>query len=211
MGDVPTLGEHDRCPHCGGLTLIQEDELLHWVCAVCGGPRIPREKGDTPDEDIDRSLKKAGDLRTQGIAWRLTGWAAAFIAALGAGGAIVMFSYSIAVAIILGALGLGLGVAALGWRSRGATRLQDATRAWEKAWDLEIERLLAKGSLTPKQIAKKLKIDEEYIDKHIARLSATDRVRVDVHPGELRVSTTDARELEDETHEETQGADARRR
>lgn len=215
MGGVPELGEHDRCPHCGGLTVLQEHEQLFWVCAVCGGPRIPQEKGDTLGEDVARALKKAGDLRTQGIGWRFAGWATAFIAAIGAGTAIVMAPYSIATTIVLGALAVGLGIAALGWRSRGATRTQSSREAWEKAWGLEIEQLLVKGSLTPKQIAKKLKIEEEEVEKIIARLSATDRVRIDVGAGELRVSSmdvhADATAQEEEESETAQGADARRR
>src|SRR5260221_5637777 len=196
---VPELGEHDRCPHCGGLTVVQESEDLLWVCAVCGGPRIPQEKGDVLDEDTVRSLKKANDLRTAGIVWRLTGWAAAFMAALGVGGAIALAPYSIVTTIILAALGVGLGVAALGWRSRGATKARAGREQWEKAWDREVAQLLEKGSLTPKQIAKKVRIAEEDVEKIIARLSATDRVRIEVGTGELRVSTTDLPATGEET------------
>lgn len=214
MGAAPELGEHDRCPHCGGLTVLQEHDRLFWVCAVCAGPRIPQEKGDTIGEDVARALKKAGDLRAQSIGWRFVGWATAFIAAIGAGGAIVMVPYSIATTIVLGALAIGLGVAALGWRSRGATRAKTSRDAWEKAWGLEVEHLLVNGSLTPKQIAKKLRLEEEAVEKIIAQLSATDRVRIDVGTGELRVSTIDAHAdaAQEEGESETaQGADARRR
>lgn len=208
---VPELGEHDRCPHCGGLTVLQEDSELLWVCAVCGGPRIPQEKGDTLSEDAVRALKKANDQRTSAVAWRLTSWAGAFVAALGIGGAAVLVSYSIATAVILGAIGVIAALAAVGWRRRSSARRDVAQQAWERAWEKEIEDLLHKGTLTAKQIAKKLKIEEEEVEKIVARLSATDRVRIDVGPGELRVSTTDVAHQPEEENEETQGADARRR
>lgn len=198
------LGEHDRCPHCGGLTVVHEHEELFWVCAVCGGPRIPQEKGDRLSEDAARALKKAGDLRTSGIAWRLASWASAFTAAVGISGAVVMAPYSIATAIILGAIGVMLAVATLGWRRRSRERADKSREGWEKAWDSEIEQLLTKGTLTPKQIARKVRIPEEDVEKIIARLSATDRVRVEVGTGELRVSVTDIAPTEEEETEHEQ-------
>jgi hypothetical protein len=178
---------------------------------VCGGPRIPLEKGDHLPEDAAPALKKAGDLRTSGALWRLTSWASAFMAALGIGGAVVMAPYSIATAIVFGAIGISLVVATLGWRRRASERAVKSRETWEKAWDFEVEQLLAKGSLTPKQIARKVRIPEEDVEKIIARLSATDRVRVEVGTGELRVSVTDISPTEEESDEEAPGAHARRR
>jgi hypothetical protein len=213
---VPELGEHDRCPHCGGLTVLEEHPDLFWVCAVCGGPRIPQIKGDELSEDAVRALKKSNDLRTSGVAWRVSSWASAFIAALGVGGAVVLAPYSLATTIVLGAVGAIALIATIGWRRRSSARTAAAREAWERAWDFEVEQLLTKGSLTAKEIARKVRLEEEEVERIIARLSASDRVRIDVGPGELRVSTTDmthqTHEHEPEEEDEAaKGADARRR
>jgi len=127
----------------------------------------------------------------------------------------VLAPYSIATAIILGAIGVALVVATLGWRRRSSERAAKSREGWEKAWDAEVEQLLTKGSLSPKQIAHKVRIPEEDVEKIIARLSATDRVRVEVGTGELRVSVTDVgaahSDEQEEGNEEAPGAHARRR
>lgn len=175
-------GEHNRCPHCGAISRVLPHDDLRWVCGVCGGPRIPLDPGDELTEDGARALREANDARSAAIAWRLASFASGFGALLGLGLGAVLVLYSLVAAIGPAIVGALLVLLALRFRSNSRARGAAARGAWERAWAAEVDDMLSAegGSLTPAQIARKVKVPEEEIGAIVARLSAEDRVRVDV-------------------------------
>lgn len=203
--DIPELGEQDRCPHCNGLTVVREHDELWWVCGVCGGPRIPIGKGEELTTESKRALEQANDQRARAAIWRYASFAGFFGALLGVGLGSILIVISIVSAIIPAALGIVLAIVALGWRKRARALAQGSREAWERAWDRAIEHVLvaSSGSPTLAQIARRMKVPEEAIETIAARLSSSDRVRVDVgEDAELRIrATLQPAELE-QAHEE---------
>lgn len=175
-------GEHNRCPHCGGITRALPHGDLRWVCGVCGGPRVPLEPGDELTEAGREALRESNEARGSAVAYRLAAWAAGFGAALGLGLASVLAFFSLIGAVgpaIVGALMVVLG---LRFGARSKERRGVAMAAWERGWAAEIDDMLSEGggSLTPAEIARKVKVKESEIGAIVARLSAEDRVRIDV-------------------------------
>lgn len=180
LDDALVQGEHNRCPHCGGITRALPHDELRWVCGVCGGPLVPLDPGDELTLLAKDALREAHEARGAATAWRLVAWATGFGAALGLGLGAVLAWASLGAAIGPAIAGALLAVLALRFAGRGAKRRESARAAWERAWAAEVDELLVGGSLTPAEIARKVKVPESEIGAIVARLSAEDRVRVDV-------------------------------
>src|SRR5689334_8555214 len=71
-------GEGNRCPHCGATARVEPKvfgTITRWVCAMCGGPRIP---GGFGGEDAQNALREGKTLlsaatraKARSIAWSI--------------------------------------------------------------------------------------------------------------------------------------------
>jgi ribosomal protein S27AE len=207
--DAFVQGEHNRCPHCGGITRALPHDDLRWVCGACGGPRIPLDPGDELTERGVEALREANAARSAAVAYRLVSWACGFGALLGIGFGAVLAAYSLMAALGPAIVGALLVVLAIRFGSRSSERGKVARAAWERAWDAEVDDMLSEGttSLTPSQIARKVKVPESEIEAIVARLSAEDRVRVDVGD-DARLHVTSATHIGPAEPEEDVAEDA---
>jgi hypothetical protein len=205
---VNALPELSTCPHCGGQTRLDPSAQYRWVCAACGGPRIP---GSTEPSKALSSARVA--------AMTAFGWSAGSIvlAMIGvAGGALASI-----VAMASGAAGATIGVVALllfvlAWRAStsAAARRKEARSSVDDAWREAILAKLRSGGdgTTAATLAKEMRIDEAEADRLLTELSADDRVRVDVGEGHVHYRVDgppppleEEREHEDENEERARG------
>lgn len=182
-------GELNRCPHCGAVARI-EGSGPRAVCAVCGGPRIPRNFGG---EGAARALKEQrGHIGRAQTASILT-VVQAVVAALWAPVGLLLLPSTIVGQAIVVAVALLPLLSALRSRARAKDARAKAEDANERAWHAAAEDVArrARGGVTASELAEKLTIDPAYAEKVLDGLTVNDRTRIDVgDDAEVRYSVT---------------------
>ncbi|WP_394826912.1 hypothetical protein [Pendulispora albinea] len=189
--------KHVPCPHCGAQARMESDVVLRWVCAVCGGPRVPVEDAAAHSEREREQLLRAGHAkkmafahRAFGIGLSLTG---TMLAALGA-----------ALATVAGAVALFMVLAAVVALVFGITYVRSAKRrdteakeAVFEAWETVAEGLLRaragtdQGEVTGEQIARAMHTSVEDVERMMSFLAVDNRARIVVKDAELVYTSGD--------------------
>ncbi len=193
------IGEHQRCPHCHAVADVEPSPEARFVCAVCGGVRIPID-----DPKVVRSaealefLKRATAARSAKAVWRVI---AILVAAFGAfSGLVLWVALSYAQPPTLASVVAGLAVAVpfvfafFAWQRSRASAAVFAP-ALEKAWigaAADIARSRG-GELDAAELAKLTRITEGDADKLLSRMSAESLLASSVTPqGALKYTLVDA-------------------
>jgi len=182
-------GANHTCPHCGAIARAEpkvEGTTTRWVCAMCGGPRIP---GGWGGEDVVAPLKEAKALQKGATRSRIAtitlGFVTTFFALLS------LASWSMGPRVVLGAMAVGfLALAVRAW-ARGRGRKKSAAEAMERAHLAAAHNVAAKSKdgVTPAELGRALKIDPTQAEKLLTELAVHDRTRIDVgEDAEVRYS-----------------------
>jgi hypothetical protein len=172
------LGEHQRCPHCHAIADVEISPEARFVCAVCGGVRIPID-----DPAIVRSpetidlLRRATVARSARAIWRIV---AAAVVGFGVFSVLVLWlvvdvAHPIFAGAAVGALAalVPFAFGALSWKKsveRGAELAPLLDKAWMAA-ATDIAR--ARGDkLDAPALAKITRISEATADQILSRMSA---------------------------------------
>jgi hypothetical protein len=183
-------GEINRCPHCQAVARIERKAPGTWVCAVCGGPRLPSGLGGAlgvealAEERTARAF--ATKLRASAWVWGAVALIAAFAVTLAWPASLVgkLIALAIAIAPTLLALRAGSKVSA------EATR---AEAAHERALLAAAHALAATkpDGITAAELAARLELPEPRADALLTELAVHERTRVDVgDDAEVRYSVT---------------------
>ncbi|MDB4993170.1 MAG: hypothetical protein JWM74_602 [Myxococcaceae bacterium] len=188
-------GEANRCPHCGGQTVVLEDPLFRFACGVCGGPRVPVKdaRGHSAKEKkllvaADHARKSAFGFRMLATGLGLTG---TLVAALSA----ALVTLSVAVGVVLAAAAVILFVLTVKYARRARKSIEDAKRGAFEAWETVAETVLRLhgGNVSTSELAALLGTNEAETERVMTVLSVDDRVRVDVgKDAELRYRVPEA-------------------
>lgn len=185
-------GEPNRCPHCGALARTEpkvHGDEARFVCAVCGGPRIP---GGLGGEEAAVALREARALgagatraRARAIAWAILAVLATLV--------VVAASAKEALAATLVLLVLAIVPALLAVRARmqAGRRGQNAEAALDRAWLAAAERVARRAptGITAEELAKELSIAPARADALLTKLAVHDKTRIDVgEDAEVRYS-----------------------
>jgi hypothetical protein len=186
------MGEHARCPHCRGITRVEPHPAKRWVCAACGGPRIPVSVGATLDDGSAEALRRSAEAAGIALGARLAAGASAFVALLAAGLAAVLALASPVAAASAILVCAAVAFVALRFRSRARRAAGDAARELDVAWERAVEQILRRGGeRTPAAIAKELRVPESVVEELVAGLSAFDRARIEIgEDAALHVAST---------------------
>ena len=187
-----TSGEANRCPHCGAIARVEPKGagvLLHWVCGVCGGPRMPNGVGGeavtTPLREARASQQRA--LRARAQFWAFTVMALFFtMVALAAWPVAALVSH-----LILLAMAAAPTLFAVRARARAGRAAEAESEALERAWLAAAEDVTsrAKKGVTVAELAKQLHIEPVKAEKLLTQLAVHDRTRIDVdEDAEVRYS-----------------------
>ncbi len=192
VASATVAGEVNRCPHCGGQTVVLEDRF---VCGVCGGPRVPVKdvRSHTAKEKellvaADHARKSAFGFRMLATGLGLTG---TLVAALSA----ALVTLSMAVGIALAAAAVILFVLTVTYARRAKKSIEDAKRGAFEAWETVAETVLRLhgGNVSTTELATLLGTNEAEAERVMTVLSVDDRVRVDVgKDAELRYRVPEA-------------------
>ncbi len=206
-------GEAHRCPHCRSIADVEASEALRFRCSVCGGPRVvaddpalQREHGENPALELAR---KAHARRT---AWQMGS------AVVGGFGGIALLVALAALAVVspgffLTTLALLMVAAPLlfsvfGFRkAKRAGEERDA--AIDRAWT-SVARELSEAhdaKLSPRQLAKLMRIDETQAELLLAQVSVDDFVRSRIEePPERKARVVDDDAIATDTREAAEEA-----
>jgi hypothetical protein len=193
------IGEHQRCPHCHAVADVEPSSEARFVCAVCGGVRIPIEDAKVvrSAETLD-ALKRATTARSARSVWRIV---AILVAAFGAFSGLVLwvtlsFADPPAVAKVVAGLAVAVPFAFAifaGQRSRACAAI--FAPALDKAWiaaAADIARSRG-GELDAAELAKLTRIAEADADKLLSRMSAQSLLASSVtSEGGLKYTLVDA-------------------
>ena len=171
----------EPCPHCGGQTRLEESARFRWVCAVCGGPRIPVKDERAHSQGEKESLRSAHLAAKRAFGWRMAatglGLTGAIVAALGL---IFTGAHAVVGLFILG-VALAFIVFAMRFAASARRELTSAKLGVFAAWGMVGEALLRlNGQLTAKEIAALMQTTEGDAERMMTVLSADSRVRVDL-------------------------------
>ena len=168
-------GEENRCPHCGALSRLEKHPELRWVCAVCGGPRVPAKVVLGPDGT--QALRDALAAQRSAVGSRVGSWALGLFAAfaLAFGVAVAWFGIML---ILGGLMAVASGLLTLKGRAARKSARGHVALAWEQAIGSMLER--SGNDATAKSIAASLGVPEAEVETALATLSATGKTRVDV-------------------------------
>ena len=167
----------ERCPHCHSEADVEISPESRFVCAVCGGVRIPID-----DPEITRSaeqldlLKRASVVRSARVTWRTIGIA---VAGFGVFSVLVLWLViDVAQPVLAGAVVAALaalvpfGFAALSFK-RSQELGKELGPLVEKAWEAatsDIARARG-GKLDAPALAKVTRTDEASADQVLSRMS----------------------------------------
>lgn len=218
-------GAGNQCPHCGATARAEpkvEGTITRWVCAMCGGPRVPGGFGGDESENALREAKTlisgATRAKARSIAWTILAVLATFVVLAASA------KEAIAATIALSLMAIVPAFLAVRARGQGNKRKENADAAIDRAWLAAAEEIAAKhaNGVTAKELGKTLHIDEARADKLLTQLAVHDKTRIDVgEDAEVRYSVSSdvrariadesADELEEHGDQEEALADQRRR
>jgi hypothetical protein len=170
-------GEGNRCPNCGATARAEpkvQGTHTSWVCAMCGGPRIPGGAGGADAANALREAKTLFDgatrARARAIAWTILAVLGTLVVAAASA------KEALAATLVLLSLAIVPALLALRARSQGTSRKENAQAALERAWLAAAEEIAtrAKHGVTAKELAKALAIDEARADKLLTLLAVLD-------------------------------------
>ncbi len=198
-------GESTRCPACGAFAQTDPHPDHHWVCAVCGAPRVVMPDKEAVPEEAAVALREAANAQRGAALQRVLSFAmgipAAFALLLAiAIGATASF---IAAGVII-ATGVVLAFFASRASRKAATERKRLRSAVERAYEAAIETLAGKN-LANAEIAAGLRIAEADVE---AARAVQALVRLGVP---ARIAQAQAEEAAAETETDEASADARRR
>ncbi|MFO0663482.1 MAG: hypothetical protein U0174_06000 [Polyangiaceae bacterium] len=186
------------CPECRSKSATLPSEKLRFVCAVCGAPRIPAIAGASEPAEVRAALRTSRQQTAASLFGKLFGvtlWFASLVL-FGVGAA--AWGHAVGFAF----LGVGIVALLLGFRSyrRGAKAEQVGKDELARAWELAAAQVVeaSPGSVTPKELADKLRVEEPEAEKMLVTLAGGDRVRVSDETDELAFQSTSAPPLKEE-------------
>lgn len=176
------FGETNRCPHCRAVARVEpkgHGAEAAWVCAACGGPRMPGGLGAqaalTPLREAKASLDRA--TRARARVWGLALMAFFFTLI-----ALAAWPAGLVVKLLVLAAALTPTVLALRARSEARHAKGDADEALTRAWLAAAQEAAAesKNGVTVAELAARLKIDEAKAERLLTQLSVHEQTRIDV-------------------------------
>jgi hypothetical protein len=176
-------GEGNRCPHCGATARAEpkvEGTITRWVCAMCGGPRIPGGFGGDEAKNALREAKTLFSGATRAKARSIAWWILAVLATLVV--ALVSAKEALLATIALSLMAIVPAVLGLRARGQASKRIENGNGALDRAWLAAAEEIAAKhkAGITAKELGKALSIDEARADQLLTQLAVHDRTRIDV-------------------------------
>lgn len=211
------FAEANRCPHCKVITRVEHRVRrgeTAWVCASCGGPRMPAGLGNEGSAkelacakaaDGRAARRTAGALGLSGLALvslllMLTiGWIAPE-------GALIAKIFAV---IVTGVLAL---VATRGFVRAGRAR-READAAIERAWLSAAEEVARRSrTLTAEDLSARLGVEVPRAEHLLSQLSVHGRTRVDIgEDARIHYSAPPDGALEDDFDEEASSNEELRR
>ncbi|EYF04422.1 zinc ribbon domain-containing protein [Chondromyces apiculatus] len=175
----------DLCPHCGATSGVTADAELRFRCDVCGGPRIPPSPRGARSGSEVPALRKAQEA----VSGRSRGRAGAVAGGILLG-ADVLF---LILWLIIAGAGLGFFLASLftfvplalftAWAvARARARGREIEPALDAAWLAAATDVAARSedTLTTRDLARDLKIEQAQAEELMALLEVSDVVRSSV-------------------------------
>lgn len=211
------FAEANRCPHCKVVTRVEHRERrgeTAWVCASCGGPRMPaglgsrgssKELAKAKAADGRATRRMAGAMGLAGLAL-VSLFLMVTIAAVAPEGAFVA---KIVAMIVTGMLAL---VATRGFFGARKAR-GEGDAAIERAWLSAAEEVARRSrTLTAEDLSARLGIEVPRAEHLLSELSVHGRTRVDIgEDAEIRYSAPADASLDDEIDEEAHSKKEHRR
>lgn len=183
----------EPCPHCGGQTRLEESARFRWVCAVCGGPRIPVKDERAHSQREKESLRRSNLAAKRAFGWRVAASGLGLTGALVAGLGTIFAGNHVVVGVVILAVALALIIAAMQFAGNARKELTNAKLATFEAWGMVGEALLRLhgGQLSAKEIAALMQTTEGDAERMMTVLTTDSRVRVDLgDDAELRYRVT---------------------
>ncbi|HSO38139.1 MAG TPA: hypothetical protein VLT33_36680 [Labilithrix sp.] len=193
-----TGGESNRCPHCGAVARVEpkgSGPKLHWVCGVCGGPRMPHGLGG---EAATSPLREARASEIRSKKARASVWAFGLMAAFFTLIALAAWPAALAWKLFFLAFAVTPTLLAMRARTRATAAKADAKEALDRAWLAAAEDVArsTKKGVTVAELASRLKIDPVAAEALLTQLAVHDRTRIDVDDdAEVRYSIGPAEPL----------------
>ena len=185
--DTPLKGA-STCPHCRGMTRIEPDAEMRYVCAVCGGPRV-RVLGDVTLSGREvEPLKRGDQQRKKRAGWRAAGGvsgAAATLLVVGGAFAKLALGAGIAAAGTAVVMALPLLLLMVWSMSRGRAAGAQLTAAVDRAWKSAARDVVAAAGrpLSAAQLGEALPLSRADSEALMAELAVdealTSRIRDD--------------------------------
>ena len=183
-----TTQRADVCPHCGGTAGVTRDSELRFRCDICGGPRVPPSpRGARSGQELP-AVKRAQAALAGRSRWR---------AATVAGGLLLGFDVLL-LSLFLLITGMSFGLFLTGlltagplaafvlWAlSRARARGREIGPALDAAWVAAATEIAVRteGTLTVKDLADALSIEDAQAEEMLALLEVNDVVRGAVTKG----------------------------
>jgi ribosomal protein S27AE len=189
-------GEEMRCPTCGAFAKSLPHPDHHWVCGVCGAPRIEMHGEAVPEESLV-ALREASMAQRTAAMQRLVTWMTGLPAGLTLLLAVALAPASFIAAGVLIATGVALAILSTRASRRAATERKRLRGAVEHAYEATIWHLTTKDK-TPSEIATLLRIAESDVEAALAtqgdvRIAPMTRIAASVSAAETEtVAETDA-------------------
>lgn len=187
-------GDANKCPHCGSIARVEpkgSGASLHWVCGVCGGPRMPSGAGGEASASPLREAKASFGLATRA---RAVSWVFGIIATFMTLVTLAGFSHvGIVAKIIFLALAIAPTLMAVRARSKATRATASGAEAVDRAMLAAAEKVAgqSKKGVTVAELAALLKIDAVKAEHLLTQLAVHDRTRIDVDDdAEVRYSVT---------------------
>jgi len=191
-------GESTRCPVCGAFAKTLPHPDHHWVCAICGSPRVVMPEGEPLPEESALAMKEASGAMREAALQKLLTWVLGIPAGMALLLAIALASASFLAAGVIIATGVVLAILASRASRRASTERKRLRSAVERAYEAAIAQLATKDK-TPQEIAAALHIPEAEVEATLA----VDGVRVAV-PTRVAQPEAQSSELEAEAQAESE-------
>ena len=177
-----TSGAANACPHCGAVARVEpkgSGPKLHWVCGVCGGPRMPHGLGG---EAATSPLREARASEIRSKKARASVWAFGLMAAFFTLVALAAWPAALAWKLFFLAFAVTPMLLAMRARNRSKTSRADAAEALDRAWLAAAEDVAksTKQGVTVAELAARLTIDPVRAEALLTKLAVQDGTRIDV-------------------------------
>lgn len=185
--------QHESCPHCDNIAVIERSDTLKFVCGVCGKARVPID-----DPAVERrfdekdALARATTARNAARVWTAisaTSGTFALISLMFWGLAVAFASpplVATVVALIAALFPLGF---AISGRMRVKRHADALAPALEEGWAAAARDLVqARGDVSADDLAKVMRVDGAWAERVHAALGAQTGVRARVRDEDAALS-----------------------